>query len=45
MERGNEDGEGYGGPPDPFVDEGDDDDWESDAEGWKATGLPDDDDW
>ncbi|KAJ9092669.1 hypothetical protein QFC21_006734 [Naganishia friedmannii] len=30
---------------DPFVDEGDDDDWESEAEGWKATGLPDDDDW
>lgn len=29
----------------PFVDEGDDDDWESEAEGWKATGLPDDDDW
>lgn len=22
-----------------------DDDWESDAEGWKATGLPDDEDW
>ncbi len=22
-----------------------DDDWESDAEGWKAMGLPDDDDW
>jgi hypothetical protein len=22
-----------------------DDDWESDPEGWKATGLPDDDDW
>lgn len=45
MERGNEAEEGYAGLPDPFVDEGDDDDWESDAEGWKATGLPDDDDW
>lgn len=45
MGRGIEDGEGYGGQSDPFVDEGDDDDWESDAEGWKATGLPDDDDW
>ncbi|KAI5452615.1 hypothetical protein NCC49_000775 [Naganishia albida] len=45
MERGNEDEEAHGVQLDPFADEGDDDDWESDAEGWKATGLPDDDDW
>ncbi|GHJ89857.1 hypothetical protein NliqN6_6259 [Naganishia liquefaciens] len=47
-------GEGMGGlaeddqgavPLHPFEDEGEDDDWESDPEGWKATGLPDDDDW
>ncbi|KAJ9118122.1 hypothetical protein QFC22_004023 [Naganishia vaughanmartiniae] len=36
---------GQGMVVNPFVDEGDDDDWESEAEGWKATGLPDDDDW
>lgn len=33
------------GETDPFEEEGEDDDWESDPEGWKATGLPDDDDW
>lgn len=40
-----DEGAGHGRDVDPFEGEGDDDDWESDPEGWKATGLPDDDDW